>query len=311
MCIRDSIGSNDGTVYALNASNGTKKWSFAADKVIGGQSPILSKDGAVLYISSGTYVYALNAVNGIKIWSTFIEGSQPNVKVTPALSPDGKTVYVGSTDYNVYALNAVDGTKKWNYLTEGHVGAPTVSKDGKVLYVGSEDKKMYAIDTGACEKSASTSSSCNGHGSMGSTGKCSCDEGWTGDNCEKSASTSSPCNGHGSMGSTGKCSCDEGWTGTACTNSSPSGTSTNKFDSIAWALLAMIAVISTFFLVRKLYHDYSTRIFDDEEQGAGYNRLGDGFSSSFIPHANDVVSRERFKSVEIQRLRNLVLESKE
>jgi outer membrane protein assembly factor BamB len=141
-------------VYALNASDGTKKWSFEAHKPFRGSSPILSKDGAVLYIASTGYVYALNAVNGIKIWNTFIEGFSGSdflffSKVTPALSPDETTLYVGSTDNNVYALNAADGTKKWNYLTENSVGAPTVSKDGKVLYVGSYDKKMYAIHTGA------------------------------------------------------------------------------------------------------------------------------------------------------------------
>ena len=49
---------------------------------------------------------------GTKIWS-FQTGN--SVWSSPALSNDGKVLYVGSNDNNVYAINALDGTELWNF----------------------------------------------------------------------------------------------------------------------------------------------------------------------------------------------------
>ena len=45
-------------------------------------------------------LYAVNASTGSKIWSFLTDDS---VGSSPALSSDGKIVYVGSDDNNVYA----------------------------------------------------------------------------------------------------------------------------------------------------------------------------------------------------------------
>jgi alpha-tubulin suppressor-like RCC1 family protein len=62
-----------------------------------------------------------------------------------ALSPDGNTIYIGSTNNNIYALNT-DGTLKWSYPTLGQVWArPCVAPDG-TIYVGSLDTMLYALN---------------------------------------------------------------------------------------------------------------------------------------------------------------------
>ena len=62
-----------------------------------------------------------------------------------ALSPDGNTIYIGSTNNSLYALNT-DGTLKWSYATLGQVWArPCVASDG-TIYVGSLDTMLYAIN---------------------------------------------------------------------------------------------------------------------------------------------------------------------
>ena len=67
---------------------------------------------------------------------------------SPALSSDGKILYVGSGDFNLYAINTVDGSKNWNFTTGGAVeSSPALSSDGKILYVGSGDHNLYAINT--------------------------------------------------------------------------------------------------------------------------------------------------------------------
>jgi len=61
-----------------------------------------------------------------------------SVRSSPAVSPDGGTIYVGSDDNRLYAVDAADGTKKWRFDTGGNViSSPVVGPDGMV-YVGSE-----------------------------------------------------------------------------------------------------------------------------------------------------------------------------
>ena len=63
---------------------------------------------------------------------------------SPALSPDGSTVYFGSTDYNIYALD-LSGDELWTFETGDQViSSPTLA--GDTLYAGSLDGKLYALD---------------------------------------------------------------------------------------------------------------------------------------------------------------------
>merc|ERR1711957_152175 len=67
---------------------------------------------------------------------------------SPALSPDGKVLFVGSDDFKIYALRTEDGFKLWEFATGGKAtSSPTVSADGKALFVGSFDNKVYALRT--------------------------------------------------------------------------------------------------------------------------------------------------------------------
>jgi outer membrane protein assembly factor BamB len=73
-----------------------------------------------------------------------------SVRTTPAVAPDGGTIYVGSDDHYLYAIDAADGSLKWKFDTEGKViSSPVVDSDGKV-YVGSDGKaghgRVYAFN---------------------------------------------------------------------------------------------------------------------------------------------------------------------
>merc|ERR1712195_400081 len=81
---------------------------------------------------------------GSKIWS-FATGKY--VDSSPALSSDGKVVYVGSGDHNLYAVNASTGSKIWSFATgDGVNSSPALSIDGKVVYIGSYDNNLYAVN---------------------------------------------------------------------------------------------------------------------------------------------------------------------
>jgi outer membrane protein assembly factor BamB len=86
---------------------------------------------------------ALNATTGAQRWA-FATGDY--VSSSPAVSPDGATVFVGSDDQKVYALNATTGAQRWAFATGGVVrSSPVVSPDGSTVFVGSDDKKVYAL----------------------------------------------------------------------------------------------------------------------------------------------------------------------
>jgi outer membrane protein assembly factor BamB len=103
------VGSDDQSVYALNASTGAELWSYATS-------------GAVRAFGSR------NFVNG-----------------SPALASG--VLYFGSGDGNVYALGA--GSSGGSLLWEGPTGSDVQSSpavaNGQV-FIGSEDHNVYAYD---------------------------------------------------------------------------------------------------------------------------------------------------------------------
>jgi len=137
------VGSSDGKVYCLDASNGSLIWNYTT------WGPVLSSpaiaDGKVYVGSCNGKVYCLNASNGTFIWS-YTTGNE--VKSSPAVA-DGK-VYVGSYDRFIYCLNASTGAHIWNYTTGDWVVSSPAVVDGKV-YFGSRDYCVYCLDadTGA------------------------------------------------------------------------------------------------------------------------------------------------------------------
>ncbi len=91
------VGSNNGFVYALDATNGTLKWKSNNTEGQIRSSPAVS--GGVVYVGSGEYLYALDVATGALkpvIYKT--EGSVSSIAIS------GGVVYVGSNDNKLYAF---------------------------------------------------------------------------------------------------------------------------------------------------------------------------------------------------------------
>jgi outer membrane protein assembly factor BamB len=149
------VGSDDGNVYALDASSGTEEWSFTTGGQVASAPTVV--DGTVYVGSTDNNVYALDAATGNEEWS-YSTGN--DVKESSPTVADG-TVYIGSTDNNVYALDSADGSKQWSYSTGGSLySSPTVA-DGTV-YIGSYDNnKVHALDADDGSKQWSYSTGAN------------------------------------------------------------------------------------------------------------------------------------------------------
>jgi outer membrane protein assembly factor BamB len=111
------FGSDDGNVYALNASTGATLWSVATGSEVR-SSPAVA-NGVVYTASSGAMlippaVFALNANTGAPLWSYL---TAQNVVSSPAVV--NGVVYIASGDPTsgsgtVYALNASTGALLWS-----------------------------------------------------------------------------------------------------------------------------------------------------------------------------------------------------
>ena len=111
-----------GSLYALNASNGSLKWRVSVDQ-IRASGPVVGPDDKV-YVNGFGSLHCFSS-QGVEQWQ-----SQPNTasSLAPARATDG-TVYEGTAQGKIYALNGSTGATKWAYQT-GNNSDPTGPSTG-------------------------------------------------------------------------------------------------------------------------------------------------------------------------------------
>lgn len=93
------IGSDDGNLYALNASDGAVIWSFATGAAIWG-APAVSGDGKVCVGSLDHTVYCVDEETGALVWSYFTGTSR--LRSSPAIQEG--MLFIGNENGKVYAF---------------------------------------------------------------------------------------------------------------------------------------------------------------------------------------------------------------
>jgi outer membrane protein assembly factor BamB len=132
------VGNWDGNIYAINSSDGEKRWRFETSRSI--LSSPTATDGTVYFGSADKNVYALDTSDGSEKWE-YETGSQ--VLSSPSIVRN--TVYIGSKDNKMYALNASTGERLYSFETGREVrSSPTVVRG--TVYFGSRDGNLYAVD---------------------------------------------------------------------------------------------------------------------------------------------------------------------
>ncbi len=122
------VGSNDDTVYAIDADSGDVRWTFLTEGSVVSSPAVV--DGVVYVGSFDTNLYALSADAEQAddedesedepgnpeafYWSASGFGQ---VRSSPAIV--GDTIYVGNEDSYVYGLSARDGEIRWRFSTDG------------------------------------------------------------------------------------------------------------------------------------------------------------------------------------------------
>lgn len=137
------IGSEDGSVYAINDSDGTLKWSYTTGDQIISKPAIydgVTKD-LVIIGSHDKKLYALDADSGALEWSFTTGGS---VISDPLV--DNGIVYFGSGDKCIYAIDASNGSFKWKYQTYGLMRQRPIVYDGKLYAFVRDTYIWYALN---------------------------------------------------------------------------------------------------------------------------------------------------------------------
>jgi outer membrane protein assembly factor BamB len=132
------LGDTSGTVSALTASSGRLVWEFETDGAVLA-SPTVRDGDLVVGDESGT-VWGIDAWTGNEDWQFDAGGA-----VWSSATLVGGTAYVGANTNRVYAIDTDDGTERWRAPTDGTVdSAPTVADE--TVFVGSVDNRVYALD---------------------------------------------------------------------------------------------------------------------------------------------------------------------
>ncbi len=173
------FGQNDGTLMAVNETNGVLLWSVAPSNVVVRTAPAVAygrvyvgtdsrflalneltgttawtfndannnatsgavNNGAVFFGTGRGNVYALNATTGAQIWSSPTGAA---VSSSPALALGSNMLLVGSNDRYLYALSMTTGVRLWRYLTGAAIWSSPAVADGRVFF-GSQDNNVYAL----------------------------------------------------------------------------------------------------------------------------------------------------------------------
>ncbi|WP_420147357.1 PQQ-binding-like beta-propeller repeat protein [Spirosoma sp.] len=126
-------------IVALNAADGTRKWSYGPAMYTG-----VAVAGGIAYATGQrNTLHAVDIATGTKKWS-YEMGTTFDV-LTSCATVANNTVYVGSGDKKLYAVDATTGAKKWDFLTGGTLASSPFAANGMVFFLSS-DANLYAVD---------------------------------------------------------------------------------------------------------------------------------------------------------------------
>jgi outer membrane protein assembly factor BamB len=142
------FGSGDQHVYALEASNGTLRWSFPTGDVVHA-SPAVS--AGLVYIGSwDRNLYALDAVTGRERWR-YTTGNDTTIYnqigIASSAAVANGVVFVGGRDGHFHAVDAGTGTLKWKHDNRmGWTIASPAVRDGVVYFPTSDGRRFKGLE---------------------------------------------------------------------------------------------------------------------------------------------------------------------
>lgn len=99
--------------------------------------------GGVVYLSSlDKHLYAINLADGKQKWRF---ATPDSIKASPAVSADGRRVYVGDQAGNFFCVEAATGKEAWKVQAASEVTSGPSFAGDKILF-GTNDESLYCLD---------------------------------------------------------------------------------------------------------------------------------------------------------------------
>ena len=135
------ISNTAGVVKALDAADGSVKWSFKTGGKIFSSPEVCEKTGLLVVGSSDNYIYCLDAKTGKLKWR--VEAGK-SVLGSPTIYKG--VVYIGASDNTFRAIELATGQMEWVYTQiKGFIEAKPWADDQGV-YIGDWANKVYAFN---------------------------------------------------------------------------------------------------------------------------------------------------------------------
>jgi outer membrane protein assembly factor BamB/tetratricopeptide (TPR) repeat protein len=142
------LGDRGGTVYALEAKNGKRRWKRQLGKLSMVTGAVAVSGGTVYVPSLDKRIYALDLATGRDRWNPLVVGdlirSAPRVIRIPLLN-DQRFAFFGAGDGHVYCVDADKGKLRWKSKKYGPIEG-SVLATSTTIYVGSDDAYFRALN---------------------------------------------------------------------------------------------------------------------------------------------------------------------
>ncbi|MGH7943989.1 MAG: S8 family serine peptidase [Opitutaceae bacterium] len=142
-CDDTSLNTPVHRLFAFNP-DGSTKWTFAVDNPVYTSAAIDAAGNIYFGTLTSGRLYSVTSA-GLQRW--IYRGGSLGTSSSPALSPDGRTVYFGGYDGLLHAVETATGAARWTFRLGDEVRAssPAVDTLG-VIYIGCYDGLVYAVN---------------------------------------------------------------------------------------------------------------------------------------------------------------------
>lgn len=135
------ISNTAGVIKALDAADGSVKWSFATGGKVFSSPEVCEKSGVLVVGSTDNFIYGLDARSGKLRWRA--EASK-SVLGSPSIL--GDLVYIGASDGVFRAIEVKSGKVVWSYNGIKSFIEAKPWADAEGVYIGDWANRVYAFE---------------------------------------------------------------------------------------------------------------------------------------------------------------------
>ena len=134
------FGADDGTVYALDATTGERRWTYEAGAPVVA-TPVIADSAVFVGTLDGSF-HAVDLESGLSRWVV-----QTGTAIYAGAAVSGHVVLIGSTGGNLFALDTRSGKQLWKTNLGSVINAGAVVS-GSTAFVGTLNKFLFAVAIG-------------------------------------------------------------------------------------------------------------------------------------------------------------------